>query len=384
MSLAQNLRDFELEKHFSRWEFAASHHFTASDAESMGIDELLALGTEDDRARFAKLHLGYVPTWGTDELRETIASTYDQARARDVLTFAGAGEALFWAMQLFLEPGAHAIATAPNYQSIESIPRALGVDLTGMPLWSSEGGETRWTFDLDLFESLLRPRTALVSVNFPNNPTGFVPDQETWAQLVELCDTRGILLVSDEVHRGIELDPSRTLPQAADLSERALSIGVLSKAYGLPGLRVGWVTCRDPEILGRLERAKHYTSICNAGPSEFLATLALRQRADILSRNRAVVAGNLPAVRELFERHADTFRFEPPGGGCVAYPRYLGDDGVESFCRRAVEEHGVLMLPASIYRSDLLEVPSDHFRIGLGRRDVPACLERLNEHLAAR
>lgn len=378
-----DLPDFALEVHLGRWEFAAEHNLTASDAETLTIAELLDLAGDDARDRFLDLPLGYLPTWGTDELRAAVAATYDEVDADHVLCFAGAEEAMFWALQLLVGPGDHAIVTVPNYQSLESVTIASGADVDGLPLWAGSGDDLRWTLDLDRLRSLLRPTTRLVAVNVPNNPTGFVPDHETWAELVALCDERGIRLFADEVYRGIEVDPTRTLAQAADLSGTALSLNVVSKAYGLPGLRVGWLACRDRSVLERLELAKHYTTICNAGPSEHLAAVALEHGDAIRDRNRAIVAANLPVLADFVADHADRVAVDPPDGGCVTFGRYLGADGVEAMCRRAVEEAGVVLLPASIYRSTLAEVPADRFRMGLGRRDVPTSLARLREHLAA-
>ena len=172
-----------------------------------------------------------------------------------------------------------------------------------------------------------------------------------------------------------------TLPQAADLYERALSIGVVSKALGLPGLRVGWIACRDRGVLSRMERIKHYLSICNAGPSEVLATIAIKARESILTRNRGLVAANLARLGGFFTQHAEWFDWYPPDGGCVGFPRYLGRLGVEEFCRSAVEEAGVLLLPASIFRSRLVPVPGDRFRIGFGRRNLPEAVDALAAHL---
>ena len=379
-----DLPDFELETYFSRWEFTAEHHLTASDAESMSMSELLALGTDDDRTAFDQLHLGYTPTWGTDALRAAVAESYSGLEPADVLAFAGAGEALFWAMQLFVEPGDHVIVTVPNYQSIESIPVATGVDVSGLPLWSGDGADLQWTLDLERFASLLRPETTLVSVNFPNNPTGFVPDHETWVAFNAMCNDRGVRVVSDEVYRGVELDPARTLAAAAEINPTALSISVTSKAYGLPGLRVGWAVSKDHDALGRLERAKHYTSICNSGPSEHLAVIALRNADAILDRNRSIVDSNDAVVTDFMASHPDLFDYATPDGGCVAFPRFLGPEGPTEFCRRAVEEDGVLLLPNSVYRSGLCEVPDDRFRIGIWRVDVPKSVDALEQHVARR
>jgi aspartate/methionine/tyrosine aminotransferase len=156
---------------------------------------------------------------------------------------------------------------------------------------------------------------------------------------------------------------------------------VLSKSYGLPGLRIGWIACRDRAVLDTLERHKHYTSICNSAPGELLATIALNAGSLIQQRNRAIIAANLPLFDDFFARHGDLFEWARPDGGCVAFPRYRGPDGVEAFCRRLLEREGVLLLPASIYASELAPVPADRFRIGVGRRDPGPALDALDRFL---
>ncbi|HEY6761725.1 MAG TPA: aminotransferase class I/II-fold pyridoxal phosphate-dependent enzyme [Baekduia sp.] len=373
----RDLPEFRLEAYFSRWEFEAKYHLTASDAESWTVGELLDLAGPDARAELEGLALGYTPTWGTDALRAAIADTYNFVSPEHVLVFAGAQEALYWALQELLAPGDHAIVTVPNYQSLESIPLAVGAAVDGLALRAEDG----WALDLDALEALLKPETRVIAVNFPNNPTGAVPDAEAFRRLAEICDERGIVLFSDEVYRGLEQDPARTLRQAADLSARAVSLNVMSKAYGLPGLRIGWLACRDHGLLERLERRKHYTSICSAGPSEHLATLALHHRDALLTRNRGIVADNLPRFAAFFARFADRFEWTPPQGGCVAFPRLTTGEPASAFCRRLVEEAGVLLLPADVYASDLAPVPEDRFRIGVGRRDPDAALAAFADFL---
>jgi aspartate/methionine/tyrosine aminotransferase len=362
--------DFKLETYFSRWEFSARYHLTASDAQTIAVSDLLGLADEDGRRRWDTLALGYTETRGLPALREEIARTYDDVEPEDVMCFAGAEEAIYLAMHALLSPGDHAVVLTPNYQAAETIPLSL-CEVSGVALIA----ESNWSLDVDAVEQALRPNTKLVSVNFPNNPTGAVPDLADWQRLVRLCDERGITLFSDEVYRGLELDrPS--LPQAADLSDQALSLNVMSKAYGLPGLRIGWIACRDRALLDRLERAKHYTSICNSAPSEILALIGLRARDQLLERNRGIVAANLPQFEDFFGRYPDLFEFTRPQGGCVAYPRYLGADGVEAMCTELVEQAGVLLLPSSIYRSELTETPQDRFRVGVGRLAPGEALEQ--------
>jgi len=373
------LPDFRLETYFSRWEFQARHNLTASDAQTLSLAELLALADDDARSRWEALTLGYTETYGLPALRAEIAATYDRLEAEDVICFAGAEEGLYLAMQVLLTPGDHAVVVTPCYQAAETVPLSR-CDVTGVALRPEDG----WVLDVDAVRRALRPTTRLVSVNFPNNPTGAVPDEQTWQQLVDLCTERGIRLFSDEVYRGLEQPPVTALRQAADVSTTALSLNVMSKAYGLPGLRIGWIACRDRVILAQLERAKHYTTICNSAPSEVLALIALRARSPILDRNRGIVAANIHVFDGFFAVHSHLFEWQPPQGGCVCFPRYLGADGVEAMCADLVKEQGVLLLPASIYASTLTPTPNDRFRVGVGRRDPQDALDRWAEWIDRR
>jgi aspartate/methionine/tyrosine aminotransferase len=365
------LTDFRLETYFSRWEFKARYHLTASDAQTVPMATLLDLADDDARERWESLTLGYTETHGLPALREAIANTYTNVEPDQVLCFAGAEEGLYLAMRTLLEPTDHVLVVTPDYQAAETVPLSI-CEVTGIPL-----GEN-WALDVDEVARRIRPNTRLVSVNFPNNPTGALPDPATWQRLTDLCQERGILLFSDEVYRGLEETP---LPQAADVSPTALSLNVMSKAYGLPGLRIGWIACQDREILDRLERAKHYTSICNSAPSEVLALIALRARDQILQRNREIVATNIPLFNDFFSRHPDLFDWQPPRAGCVCFPRYLGGD-VEKMCTDLVEQAGILLLPASVYQSALTPTPTDRFRVGVGRQGPEQALARWSEWLA--
>jgi hypothetical protein len=346
----------------------------ASDAESMSVAELLALGPAETADRFQRLRLGYSETWGAPALRQAIAVQYG-LEPEHVLVFSGAEEGIFCAAHALLEPGDHAVVTVPNYQSSEEIPLSI-CEVTGLALRPSE----QWRVDPDELRAALRPNTRLIAVNFPNNPTGTVIDQATWREIVAIAEERGIHLLADEVYRGIERDPGMTLPPAATLYQRGLSLGVMSKSLGLPGLRIGWIAGRDIAALGRMERVKHYLSIACANTSEFLAAVALGAADRLLARTREIARRNLEIMADFFDRHRALFDWYVPQGSCVAFPRYLGTDGVEEFCRALVEEASVILLPASLFQSRLLPVPSDRFRIGYGRLDFAEGLTVLEEH----
>ena len=371
------LPDFKLETHFSKWEFKARHHLTASDAESIALRDLLAMATPEEREEFEGLWLGYTETFGAPDLRETIASTYRSRNADEILCFAGASEGIFAANTVLLDKDSHAIVVTPNYQSHETLPLAI-CSATGVPLDPDDD----WSLDIDRVAAAIRPNTRLVTINFPHNPTGAILSQDRLEALIELCRKHGIYILNDEIFNGLGRTGTRHLPFVADLYERGLSLNVMSKAYGLPGLRIGWIACADRALLSGMERMKHYLSICNSAPSERLTKIALRNRDKLLRRNCAIIDENLVELDAFFARHTGLFEWRASDGSCMAFPRYKGPEGVEDFTRRLLEESGVLLLPSSIYASDLTETPSDRFRIGFGRSGIEEGLAAMEAHLA--
>ena len=362
------MRDFALEVFFTRWQQATRFHLTASECETLALQDVLALADETDARRWQTLQLDYTDPRGALWLRESIAATYETAEAAQILCFTGAQEGIHCAMHALLTPADHAIVVVPNYQSAETIPLGL-CEISGVSLDPARG----WALDIEKLAAAVRPNTKLISINFPNNPTGKVIDRETFDALVALCRKHGIWLFSDEIYRLIDRDPAKRLPQAFDCYERGISLSGLSKCYGLPGVRIGWLACRDAAVLTRMERVKHYLSICNAGPNEVLANIALKASAQILGRNRVMAEANLDLLRGFMADHAHILDWHEPDGGVTAYPRYR----VETLTDRAIREAGVLLLPASVFRSDLARAPADRFRIGFGRADTGAALEAL-------
>src|SRR6185312_14353520 len=305
---------FEIERYYERWEFSAELMLSSSDCESRPLGDLLAL--EPDAAeRLRALHLGYTEVPGSPELRTAVASTYERAEPEDVLTLAAAEEGLFIAYHGLLQPGEHAVVEAPSYGSAVNLARSTGAEVT---LWERRH-EDGWAYDLDQLERLLRPDTRFVYVNSPHNPTGTQMSHEHQRRLVEMLRERGTVLFSDEVYRGLEHDEAARLPAACDLYEQALSLGTVSKSYGLPGLRIGWIACRDPELLERLRELKLYTTICSSAPSELLVALALRHSEQLIGEARARVLANLPTLSAFIERHAGLFDWVPPAAGPIGF-----------------------------------------------------------------
>ena len=370
------LPDFRLETHFSKWEFKAKYHLTASDAESISMRDLLAMAMPDEREDFENLWLGYTETFGAPDLRETIAATYERQSASNILCFAGASEGIFAANSVILDKSSHAIVVTPNYQSHETLPLAI-CEATGVPL----DPDNRWSLDISQVADAVRPNTKLLTINFPHNPTGTILPFDKYNALIDLCRKHGIYILHDEIFNGLGPAGTRHLPFIADVYERGLSLNVMSKSYGLPGLRIGWIASQDADVVSKMERMKHYLSICNSGPSERLARIALNNRNTLLSRNCSIIDENLPKWDAFFARYPELFEWQKPDGSCMAFPRYKGSDGVEEFTRSLVEESGVLLLPSTIYSSELGATPTDRFRVGFGRTGLDEGLAVMDAHL---
>jgi aspartate/methionine/tyrosine aminotransferase len=373
------LPDFRLETHFSKWEFKARYHMTASDAECLSLPELLAMATQEEREEFESMSLGYTETFGAPDLRESISSMYTSRGAGDILCFAGASEGIFAANNVILDKHSHAIVVTPNYQSHETLPLAI-CEASGVPL----DPDDNWSLDIDRVAGAIRSNTKLVTINFPHNPTGTILPLDRYNALVDLCRKHGIYILHDEIFNGLGPTGAQHLPFITDVYERGLSLNVTSKAYGLPGLRIGWIACGEPELIAKMERMKHYLSICNSGPSERLAKIAMNNREKLLARCCAIVDENLPKWDAFFARYPDLFEWRRPAGSCMAFPRYLGAEGVEQFTQSLVEESGVLLLPGSIYRSELSMTPTDRFRLGYGRKNLDEGLAALDAQLSQR
>jgi aspartate/methionine/tyrosine aminotransferase len=366
------IADFALERYFARWEFAVEHVLCASDVEGYPMADLLALADDETRRAWEGLTLGYRESTGDPRLRAEIAELYDGIEPDEVLTFAGAEEAIFCLVNVLLEPGDHAIVTWPGYQSLYEIARAVGADVTLHELRE----ETGWAIDLEVLRDQVTPATRLIVVNVPHNPTGMLPDRETWEGLVAIARDAGAHLLVDEVYRFLEFDPADRLPAGADVTPRGISLGVMSKSFAMAGLRIGWLATHDRDLLDRCARFKDYTTICSAGPSEVLALIALRARERVLERSGAIVRDNLERLDAFFEAWSDRFAWVRPRAGSVGFPRLtVPGIGIDAWAAGLVEAEGVLLLPGSQFG-----IAGNHFRLGFGRTDLPVALERLERH----
>ena len=365
-----NLPPFKLERFFAKYEFNTEYLMCSSDCESMSIAELLNL-EESAAEKFQQTWLGYSESQGSPALRAEISKLYETIQPEDILVHTGAQEAIFLFMFAAFKQYDHVIVHSPAYQSLAEVARAAGCDVSP---WRARE-ENGWSLDLDELRHLMRSNTKAIIINTPHNPTGYLMPGEDYEALHKFAAANKLLLFSDEVYRESEYDSSARLPAACDLGDYAISLGVTSKTYGLAGLRIGWIATKNKKIYEKMASLKDYTTICNAAPSEFLAEVAMRNRQKLIERNLGIIKQNLEVIDSLFARHANLFSWVRPRAGSMAFPRYLGGN-VDKFCDELVKRAGVLLLPGSVYDDS-----HNHFRLGLGRKNLPQAVQRVDEYL---
>lgn len=374
------INEFRLERFFAAHEFKTPYLLCSSDCETVTVSELLKLEPQAQE-ELAGLSLGYTETRGAPELRKEIAGLYQAVGVNDILTFSGAEEAIFVMMNLLSEHGFSMIVPVPCYQSLTEVVVAAGGRVT--PWYMTYSESEGWRLDPDGLEKLICPTTRGIVLNFPHNPTGFTPSLAEFQAIVSVAQKHNLYIFSDEVYRLLEYPGSAPLPAVCDIYDRGVSLGVMSKSFGLAGLRIGWLASLDAGLLSRAAAFKDYTTICNSAPSEFLAALALRRRDSLLKRNRDLTVDNLEHLDRFFQRHSALFSWFRPVAGPVAFPALRDNLPAEPFCRELAEKQGVLLLPGNLYNWGKRNFDG-FFRIGFGRLNFRQGLERLGAFLENR
>ena len=366
----RTLEAFRDEEYLAEREFSSQYMFCSSDMESRSIQNILDLLSEKERQTFMNLHLGYTLPEGHPELRTEIASLYENTKKDNILCFAGAEEAIYTAARVLLSAQDHAIGITPCYQSLESVAKSI-CDVSTVELEALNG---EWHLDFEKISRALRPKTRMIFINFPHNPTGYIPPKDLFFKIMEFARQHNLIVFSDEVYRGLDLNPQDRLPSASEVYENALSLGVMSKSFGFAGLRIGWLCSQNTQVLHKLGAYKHYLSICNSAPSEWLSTAILRKREQILSENRKLLQSNYSLLKDYFQRRSDLFQWISPKGGCIAYPKYLGRAKIYDVAEDLLKSKGVVILPDHIYGQT-----NQHFRVSFGRKNCAEALKHFSD-----
>lgn len=370
------IQPFLIERFYAKYEFSTPYMLSSSDAESITIEEILSLDGEQQKENnvdgMLKFSLGYTESQGSPLLREEIAKLYPSLNKEQILVFSGAEEGIFTFMNAVLSEKDHIIVQFPCYQSLYAVAQANNVDIA---YWEMNE-EANWKPDIFKLQSLIKENTRAIIINTPNNPTGYNFTDTEFDEIINICRKNNLILFSDEVYRLSEYSNQTRLPNAADKYENAISLGVLSKPLGLPGLRIGWIATQNAKLLKKIKTFKDYTTICSSGPSEFLATIALRNVNKLIDRNYAIVQTNLAVLRKFITQYSILFEWIEPEAGNIGFVRILFSENVETFCLDLIEMKGVLLLPSTTYNYG-----TQHFRIGFGRKNFPEALSLLEEYV---
>jgi len=364
------IEEFQLERTESLWENTVDYNLTETGIHPFTLEELL---DEEDIKKLHSIRLGYGQTNGSIELREVISSMYPGTDMDNILVTSGSIEANFVSIWNLLNKGDELVLMLPNYMQIWGVARAFGIDVK--PFYLKE--ELNWQPDLNELRDLVTSKTKMIAVCNPNNPTGAVMSEEAMAEIVRLAREAGAWLYADEIYRGAELNGIDT-PSFYGGYEKVIVTGGLSKAYALPGLRIGWLV-GPHKTVADFWACRDYTTIATGILSNRIATLALQpeKRAQIIKRNRKILNENLVVLTEWANAHENLFTFVPPQAGGMAFLRYHMKINSTELSKKIREEKSTFIVPGDCFGMD------HRIRVGIGseKEYISKALKRISETL---
>lgn len=351
------IEPFLLERWMTAHELSATYDIAERGRMPLSTNDLLAFEEPEERQAILEglleTPLGYSEASGSLEFRKVLAGTYRGCEPENILVTTGAIEANVLLFNVLLDPRDHVEAVNPAYQQLNSVPRAVGAEVD---LWRI--GPESYRYDL---ERLVTPRTRLIVVNTPHNPTGAMLSEGEVGRVYDLAESVGVWLLCDEAYRWLEVPGDDTFaPPAVEYGPSAISVGTISKPFGLPGLRIGWMAA-PAEIATECWAIRDYTSLSPGKLSDALALLAFKHRNRIVERNREIIGRNLEATQRFVGERSDFLSWTPPRGGLLALLRYELDVPSLELANRLSEERGVMLAPGSAFGFE------HHLRIGIGQ-----------------
>jgi aspartate/methionine/tyrosine aminotransferase len=356
------IEPFLLERWMTRHETHVRYDIAESGILPLSVDDLLNFEPPEARAttrdRLLALPLGYSEARGTEALRGQLAATYARGDADHILVTTGAIEANFLLFNVLLDAGDHAIAPYPAYQQLYSVPEAIGCNVS---LWRV-GPDTGYRYDLAALESLITPRTRVIVVNTPHNPTGAMLSPADAKRVYDLGREAGAIVIGDEAYRWLAVpDGDSFAPPMFDLGAHGVSVGTLSKPFGLPGLRIGWIA-GPPDLIQRCWGMRDYISLSPGKLNDALAQLAMTHRDRIVDRNRRIIEANLATATRWMRERSDFMSWTPPRGGLLALLKYDLPIASLELADRLATEYSVMLAPGSAFGYE------HHLRLGIGQR----------------
>ncbi len=364
---------FETEHFFAQYEFNTPYQLCNSDCETMSIETLLKLA-DVPISNFTQQTLGYTESQGNPELRKNIANTYQTCSPENVIVLATPVEGIYLTARALLDSGDEVIVLSPAYDAlINMFEHVVGIE--NVKKWNFRSTDDGWELEIEELAQLLSPKTKMIVVNFPHNPTGYVPSPKMQQEIIAVAEQNNIWLFSDEMYFGLTHEGTSEIPSMADLSSKAIVLSGLSKTYGLPGLRTGWLVVPNTQLIDKYINWKFYTSICSPGPSEFLATAALKVWNELRHRSLTQIKSNLQIADQFFDRWPEHFTWRRPLAGSTALVRFHVNS-VNRITEQLAAEAGVLIQSGKLLGSD-----DQHMRIGLGRATFGTALGKFDNWL---
>ena len=363
-----DMSSFLVDAYFTEYESKAKYMMGSSDPESLPLKEVVF-----NLSKYADEPLGYALGKGYLPLREKLSALYETITPEQIAMMNGGEETIYVAMRALLKPEDEIVVQMPSYQSLSVIAKDIGCSI----LEYRPGFEEKWAFDLETLKAKITPKTRLLILNYPHNPTGACLTDCEMASIVALCREHRLYLLADEVYRFLRMDENCSDASFADLYENAVALGSFSKTFAAPGLRLGWVATKSPELMHKLLAYRHFTSTCSNLPCQWIACELLSKKDNIMQRNNAIVRRNAVLLEQFVQQHTDLFAYVPPKGATMAYVKLLGGQSAMDFCMEILEHTGVLIVPSSV-----LESSDNYLRVGLCRESFPKCIQLVSEYLS--
>ncbi len=357
------IEPFKLERYFAKYEFSTKYLMSSSDCDGYSLEYILSCANEEEMKLWNNLKFGYTDSAGSEFLRIAISAQYTTINADEILVMSP-GEANFILMNVLLEPGDEVICMAPAYQSLYQVAKSIGANVKW---WQFD--ELEQKYHVEDLNKLVTAKTKLIIVNFPHNPTGYIPAIEELKRIVEIAKKNNVVLFSDEMYHQIVHDETNAIPSICDLYENAISLWGMAKSFGLAGMRFGWLASKRKDILEKIASFKDYLSICNNAAGEVLSLIALNHKEKFINPNVEKIIRNKLLFREFANRHSQLISFHDTLAGSTALVKLNGTVPAYEYCEKLVENTGLMIVP-----SEMFEYGNSHLRIGFGRENFGECI----------
>ena len=359
---------FLMERFMSAYEQEVDYNLSESGVHPLTLKQLLDID-QSSVEDLLETELNYPFVNGIPRLRERIAALYEGAGPENVLVTVGAIEANYNSLRTLLSPGDEVVIMLPNYMQIWGVAKNHGFDIKTFPLLE----EKQWAPDLEELESVVSERTRLIAICNPNNPTGYILSEEEMDSIVRTASKVGAWILADEVYAGAEQFTDVRTPSFYGRYDKVVAVGSMSKAYGLPGLRTGWLVA-PPALVDQVWARHEYTTISTTMLSNELTSIALSEKVQpvIIDRTRNYIRKGFPILKEWMEQQGDIFSCTPPQAAAIAFIKYKLDINSTELAMRLIREKSVMIVPGDHFGMDKYlrisyGLPADYLNAALGR-----------------